>query len=47
MLEKARKVNSLLKDITTDTKQAENWEWGTADFLIHASKSNLNNLDRA
>ena len=45
MLEKGLKVNSLLGDIPTDTKQAA----GSihADFLVHVSKSNLNNLERA
>ena len=47
MLEKVLIVNSLLRDIPTATKQAASREWGPADFLVHVSKSNLNNLERA
>ena len=47
MLEKGLIVNSLLGDITTATKQKAVSEGGTASFLIHVSKSNLNNLEGA
>ena len=47
MLEKSLIVNSLLGDIPTATKQAKEREEGPAGFLVHVSKSNLNNLDRA
>ena len=45
MLENGLIVNSLLGDIPTATKQAA----GSihADFLVHVSKSNLTNLERA
>ena len=39
-------MNSLLRDIPTATKQAARWEGGPVDFLVHVSKSNLNNLER-
>ena len=47
MLEKGLKVNSLLGDIPTATKQAAGNERGPAGFLVHVSNSNLNNLERA
>ena len=47
MLEKGLIVNSLLLDIPTGTKQAAGREGGPAGFLVHVSKSNLNNLERA
>ena len=47
MLEKGLIVNSLLGDIPTATKQAAGMEGGPAGFLVHISKSNLNNLERA
>ena len=47
VLEKSLIVNSLLRDITTATKQTAGSEGGPADFLVHVSKSNLNNLERA
>ena len=40
-------MNSLLGDIPTATKQAAGREVGPAGFLVHVSKSNLNNLERA
>ena len=46
MLENGLIVNSLLRDIPTASKQAARREWGPADFLVHVSKSNLNNLER-
>ena len=47
MLEKGLIVNSLLGAISTATKQAARREGGTTGFLVHVSKSNLNNLERA
>ena len=47
MLEKGLIVNLLLGDIPTATKQAAGREGGPAGFLVHVSKSNLNNLERA
>ena len=47
VLEKGLIVNSLLGDIPTATKQAAGREGGPAGFLVHVSKSNLNNLERA
>ena len=46
MLEKGLKVNSLLGDIPTATKQEAGREGSPAGFLVHVSKSNLNNLER-
>ena len=46
MYEKGLIVNSLLGDIPTATKQAAGREWGPAGFLVHVSKSNLNNFER-
>ena len=46
MFEKGLIVNSLLRDIPTDTKQAARREGGPADFIVHVSKSNLNNFER-
>ena len=40
-------VNFLLGDIPTATKQAAWREGGPAGFLVHVSKSNLVNLERA
>ena len=40
-------MNSLLGDIITATKQAVGIEGGPAGFLVHVSKSNSNNLERA
>ena len=37
----------MLGDISTATKQAAGREAGPAGFLVHVSKSNLNNLVRA
>ena len=39
-------MNSLLGDIPTATKQAVGREGGPAGFLVHVSKSSLNNLER-
>ena len=47
MLEKGEIVNSLLGDILTATKQAARREGGTTGFLVHVSKSNLYNFERA
>ena len=47
MLEKYLIVNSLIGDIPTATKQTAGREEGPAGFLVHVSKSNLNNLERA
>ena len=47
MLENGLILNSLLGDIQTATKQTARREGGPADFLVHVSKSNLNNLERA
>ena len=47
VLEKGLIVNSLLVDIPTATKQAAGREGNHASFLVHVSKSNLNNLERA
>ena len=47
VLEKNLIVNSFLGDMPTATKQAAGWEGGPAGFLVHVSKSNLNNLERA
>ena len=47
VLEKSLIVNALLKDIPTATKQADGREGVPAGFLVHVSKSNLNNLKRA
>ena len=46
MLEKGLIVNSLLGDLPTATKQAAGREGGPAGFIVHVSKSNLNNLER-
>ena len=46
MLEKDLIVNLLLGDIPTVTKQATGREGSTTGFLVHVSKSNLNNLER-
>ena len=43
VLEKGLIVTSLLGDIPTATKQAAGREGGPAGFLLHVSKSNLNN----
>ena len=40
-------MNSLLGDMTTATKEAAGREEGPAVFLVHVSKSNLNNFERA
>ena len=40
-------MNSLLGDIPTATKQTAGRDGGFARFLVHVSKSNLNNLIRA
>ena len=39
-------VNSLLGDIPIATKQAAGRERCPAGFLVHVSKSNLNNLEK-
>ena len=39
-------MNSLLGDIPTAIKQAAGCEGGPAGFLVHVSKSNVNNLER-
>ena len=44
LLEKCLIVNSLLSDILTATKQAAGREEGPAGFVVHVSKSNLNNV---
>ena len=46
VLEKGLIVNSLLGDIPTANKQAVGREESPAGFLVHVSKSNLNNLER-
>ena len=46
MLEKGLIVNSLGR-IPTAIKQATGREGGAAGFIVHVSKSNLNNLKRA
>ena len=40
-------MNSLLGDIPTATKQAAGNKAGPVCFIVHVSKSNLNNLERA
>ena len=47
VLENGLIVISLLGDIPTATKQAAEWEGSPAGFLVHVSRSNLNNLERA
>ena len=47
MLEQGQMVKLLLGDIPTATKQAAGREGGPAGFLVHVSKSNLNNIERA
>ena len=47
MFEKGLIVNSLLGDIPTATKQAAGRKGDPAGFLVHVSKSNLINLERA
>ena len=47
MLEKGLVVNSLLGDIPTAIKQAARRELSPAGFLVHVSKSILNNLEKA
>ena len=47
MLEKGLILNSLLGDIQTATKHTAGREWDPAGFLVHVSKSTLNNLERA
>ena len=47
VLEKGLILNSLLRDIPTATKQAAGREGVPAGFIVHVSKSNLNNLERA
>ena len=47
MLEKGLIVNSLLGDIPTATKQAEEREGVPEGLLVHVSKSNFNNFERA
>ena len=47
VLEKCLIANSLLGDIKTVTKQAAGRETDPAGFLVHVSKTNLNNLKRA
>ena len=47
MIEKGLIVNSLFRDIPTATKQAGSNEVGPSGFLVCASKSNLNKLERA
>ena len=47
MLEKGLIVNSLLGDVPTATNQTFGREGGLVGFLVHVSKSNLNNLERA
>ena len=37
----------VVRNIPTATKQAAGKEGGLACFLVHLSKSNLNNLERA
>ena len=46
MLDKGLIVNSLLGDIPIATKQAAGMEVESAGFLLHVSKSNLNNLEK-
>ena len=38
-------VNSVLRNIPTAIKQAAGREGGPVGFLVHVSKSNLNNLE--
>ena len=45
VLEKGLIVNSLLGNIPTATKQALGREGSPAGFLVHVSKSNLNNTE--
>ena len=40
-------VNSLLGDMPTSTKETAGREESPAVFLVHVSKSNLNNFERA
>ena len=40
-------MNSFLGDISTATKQAAGREGDPVGFIVHVSKSNLNNLERA
>ena len=40
-------MNSFLGDIPLATKQAAGREGGPAGFLVHVSKSNINNIERA
>ena len=47
MLEKVLIVNSLLGDIPTAIKNKIEGKWIPASFLVHVSKSNINNLERA
>ena len=47
VLEKGLIVNSLLGDIPTATKQSAGREGDPAGFLVHESKSNLDNFERA
>ena len=47
VLEKGLIVNSMLGDIPTATKQAAGREGGPAGFIVHVTKSNLKNLERA
>ena len=47
MLDRGPIVILFLCDIQTATKQTAGKEGGTAGFLVHLSKSNLNNLERA
>ena len=47
VLEKSLIVNALLQDIPTATKQADGMEGVPAGFLVHVSKSNLNNFESA
>ena len=37
-------IEIIVGDIPTATKQAAGMKWSPATFLIHVSKSNLNNL---
>ena len=47
MLEKCLIVNSWLGDIPNASKQAERREMCPVGFLVHVSKSNINNIERA
>ena len=47
MIEKFLIVNSLLRDIPTATKQAAGRKRGPSGFIVHVSKSILNNVKRA